>query len=168
MNHLVTGPPRSGKTTVLERIVARVAERGGSVGGVVTAECRADGERVGFRCRALDTGETALLASVDRDCGPAVGRYRVDVAAIDDIAAPAVERARETADVVVIDEIAPMQRHSEQFVAAAHRALDGPIPVVAAVATGDEILARPDVTVHEVTPETRDELPVKIVSNSQI
>lgn len=117
-NYLVTGPPRSGKTTVLERTVTALPGSGLSVGGVVSPERRRDGQRVGFGIRDVATGETVTLASVDRETGPQVGKYRVAVAAVDDLCRRAIPRALDRADAVVIDEIAPMQAHSDGFVAA--------------------------------------------------
>lgn len=132
-NHLVTGPPRSGKTTTLELLLDEFRE---SVehGGVVCPERRQDGDRVGFSIEALDTGATASLAAVDRTTGPQVGKYRVNVDAIDALGADAVDRAIDT-DLVVVDEIGPMQCHGEAFLDAVRRALDADTPVVATIAT---------------------------------
>lgn len=125
-----------------------------SVGGVVCPERRVDGNRVGFDIRALDTGEVASLAAVDREEGPSVGKYRVNVDAVDDVGAAAIRRATD-ADVVIIDEIAPMQCHGDAFLNAVHSALDASVPAVAAIATGDigvasSIRDRSDVTVHDL------------------
>lgn len=176
-NHLVTGPPRSGKTTVLER-TAEGLDR--TVGGVVTPERRegegdprragndAVGRRVGFDCRDLLTGETATIAHVDYD-GPRVGTYGVDVAAIDRVAVPAIERGVADAAVVLIDEIAAMQRHSDHFLEAVETAFGADVAVLAAIESGEagvvgEYKSRPDTTVWTVTPEGRDALPGKLAA----
>lgn len=158
-NHLVTGPPRSGKTTTLELLVDRLPPSA-SVGGVVCPERRVAGERVGFELRALDTGETASLASVDREAGPSVGKYRVNVDAVDELGADAVLRGIDS-DVVIIDEIAPMQCHGAVFLDAVRTALDATVPVVAAIATsgiGDmaSISDRPAVTMHDLRAATAE------------
>ncbi|GAB3676666.1 nucleoside-triphosphatase [Halopiger thermotolerans] len=174
-NALVTGPPRSGKTTALERTVSRLRDRGLAVGGLVSPEIResdADEEasrRVGFEIAALSTDRRATMAHVDRETGPHVGKYRVDVAAVGRVAGAALERARGEADCIVIDEIAPMQLESERFVVETRRALESSVPVLAAVkadATNGflgEVKSRPDVATYEVDPSTRDELPGRLV-----
>ncbi|MUV89446.1 DUF2478 domain-containing protein [Halapricum sp. CBA1109] len=166
MNHLLTGPPRCGKTTALERTVECLRADGVAVGGVLTRERRRDGDRVGFVCRDLDSGEEGWLASVDREDGPRVGKYRVDRETIRDVVVPAVEAGR-SADVLVVDEIAAMQCHSAAFVAAVENALAHETPLLASVATGSEgvpgaVTRREDVTVEWVREATRDAIPGRL------
>ena len=168
-NALVTGPPRSGKTTTLERTVDRLREDDLTVEGLVCPEIRVEGERVGFEIADLDGRRRATMAHVDVD-GPNVGKYGVDVSAIDrlvtDVIAPALTRA----ECIVIDEIAPMQLESVRFVEATRRALESETPVLAAIATGSrgdflqEVREREDVEIFAVEPETRDELPGRLVA----
>lgn len=169
-NALVTGPPRSGKSTALERTVSRLRADGDAVGGLSSPELREDGDRVGFELVDVATGERATLAGVDRDEGPRVGTYRVDVAAVDRLAGDAIPRALDEADCVVIDEIAPMQLHSDRFVRETRRALESSVPVLAAV-KGDgtdgflgEVKERSDATRFVVEPETRDALPQRLAA----
>lgn len=147
----------------------RLRGRGLTVGGVLTRERRLDGERVGFVCEALDTDDLAVLAHVDRESGPQVGKYRVDIAAVVELAVPAIERAIEGADVVVIDEIATMQRHSEAFLEAVEASFEAPRPVFAAIESGTEGVVgryknRPDTTVVGVSAANRDELPPRLAA----
>lgn len=167
-NILVTGPPRSGKTTVVERSVERLDAAGLTVGGVVAPEIREAGERVGFALEDVLGGERTTMAHVDRESGPSVGKYRVNVAAVDDLCAQALPRAREVADAVAVDEIAPMEVESAGFVREVRRALDADVPAIAAVhyrsTTGfvGEVKERADADVVRVTPETRDDLPADV------
>ncbi len=164
-NALVTGPPRSGKTTALERTVTLLRDHGYAVGGIVAPEIREDGERVGFEIVDLASGDRETMAHVAFDDGPAVGTYRVDVSAVDRISERAIYAAIYDADCVVIDEIAPMELESERFVRALDRALESAVPVLAAIKYRSErgvlgdVKSRADVEVFEVTSETRDDLP---------
>lgn len=164
-NALVTGPPRSGKTTAVERTIERLAEDGLRDGGVVAPELREGSNRVGFEIRDLLSGESRIMAHVDRETGPSVGKYRVDVGAVDEISAEALAEAREDADYVVVDEIAPMEVVSDAFVEGVRRALDGDQPLLATVHYRSqsgfigEVKERDDVELFEVTTETRDDLP---------
>jgi nucleoside-triphosphatase len=164
-NLLVTGPPRSGKTTVLQRVQAHLASRGYQAGGIFCPELRSGGERVGFEIVDVMTGESRVLAHVDREEGPRVGKYRVDVKGIDAICAAAFGRAFDDADVLLVDEIAPMEVYSDEFVRQVRRGLDSDHPLVATIHYRSvegfisEVKARDDTEIFEVTDSTRDDLP---------
>lgn len=166
-NHLVTGPPRSGKTTVIERTLDGLNALGVRSDGLYSPEVRVDGERVGFELVDIATDERATLAHVDREDGPAVGTYRVDVEAVDEFAGRIFARARERADLVVVDEVAPMQLHSNVFVSELEQTLDSDVPVLAAVQSRSNefvegLKQRPDVRLYRVTPDTRETLPERL------
>jgi len=85
---LLTGVPGVGKTTVLRRVKDRLAGR--QLRGFLTDEIRSSrGDRLGFRIETLD-GRTARLAGVGLRSTDRVGRYGVDVGALDAVAVPAL------------------------------------------------------------------------------
>ena len=161
-NVLLTGRPGVGKTTVVERLVELAREREAGVRGVFSPEIREDDERVGFEIADVATGRSEVMAHVEYD-GPSVGKYGVDVSAVDEIAHEDI--AAEDADLVVVDEVAPMQTHSDIFVERVRAALDSETPVIAVVQEAREtgfvgsVKQRDDATVVHVTKENRDEVP---------
>lgn len=167
-NVLVTGPPRSGKTTAIERAVSSLREAGVGVGGVAAPEIREGEDRVGFDVCNLAIGECEPMARGWFD-DPAVGKYGVDVDAIDRVAGDAIPAAIYDAGCVVVDEIGPMQLESDRFVGATRTALDAPVPVIAAIedrsnrAFVEETKSRDDVAIVEVEETTRDDLPDRLV-----
>lgn len=172
-NALVTGPPRSGKTTALERTVSRLRDRGSAVAGLSSPELRRDGERVGFEIVGLESDRRAVMAHVDRDDGPRVGKYRVDVAAVDRVSRTELSRIADgdaDVDCIVVDEIAPMQLTSDRFVDETRRVLESSVPVLAAIKADStagflgEVKSRADVEVFEVESATRDVLPERLVA----
>jgi nucleoside-triphosphatase len=130
--------------------------------GFYTEEVRSRGGRTGFRIVTLD-GRTVPLASVGGagEGGPRVGRYTVDLAALEGVC-DALE-ARAGIDVIVVDEIGKMECLSTAFVRAARSALSGSVPVLGSVARAGggfiEVAKRmPGVEVIALTQENRDRL----------
>lgn len=158
-------PARSGKTTVLQRVRDRLEAAGHRAGGVSCPEVRAEGERVGFEIVDISTGEASVLAHVDRETGPHVGKYRVDVDAVDAVCSSAFADGFDRADYLLVDEIAPVEVYSDVFVEGVRGVLDAEMPLVAAVhyrsTSGfiGEVKHRDDIEVFEVTDGARNDLP---------
>lgn len=119
----ITGRPGVGKTTLIERVLDVLPV---SAGGMLTREIRVCGHRVGFAIIDVATGEEGVLGHVHGREGPAVGRYIVDLRSIEQLGIAAIERAIREQDLVVIDEIAPMELRSPAFVPIVEAALASP------------------------------------------
>jgi nucleoside-triphosphatase len=163
---LLVGRPGIGKTTVIQAVVQRLA---GRAGGFYTEEMRGPGGRKGFRLVTLD-GQEAVMAHVSlRGPGrPRVGRYGVDVAAIERVGVAAVRRAMQEQRIVIVDEIGKMELFCGPFKDAVLQAMGGPCPVVATAMARpnpwvDGLKAMPSVTLWEVTMENRDGLAEQVV-----
>jgi nucleoside-triphosphatase len=162
---LLTGSPGVGKTTVIRKVAAGLAGR--TIRGFTTAEMRSGRERQGFRLETFD-GESAVLAHVSIRSPYRVGKYGVDVAALE----AAIDKAldpRANPDVYLVDEIGKMECFSEKFIASAKKLLDSGRPLVATVALRgsgfiEEVKRRSDVALHTVTRSNRDILPDEILS----
>jgi len=161
---LLTGSPGVGKTTVLLRVVEDLKAKGYKVGGMASREVRPRGTRVGFEVLDLSNGRRGWLAYVNQKSGPPVGKYRVNLADLDSVGATAIVNAVENSDIVVIDEIMPMELFSESFRKAVRRAVESRKPVVAVVHWNakdtliDEVKRRGDAETHVVTSENRESL----------
>jgi len=116
----ITGRPGVGKTTLIERVVESLPL---SVGGILGKELLVCGHRVGFSLIDIATGQEAVLAHIHQRIGPRIGKYTVNVKALHDLGIPAIRSAIRSKDVVVIDEFAPMELTSEEFVPAVELAL---------------------------------------------
>jgi len=107
---LVTGPPRCGKSTLIERVV-RQLDRPAT--GFFTRELRTGERRVGFAIETLD-GKRGILAHQDLRSRYQVGKYGVNLADIDGIAVPSLVPSG-TEELVVVDEIGKMECFSRLF-----------------------------------------------------
>ena len=108
---LITGNPGSGKSTLMARLVEDIGDR--QIAGLSTPEVRRGKVRVGFKMIDLATGEEEILASTWGK-GPVVGKYHVDVEAIDRIVAK-IESSLASALFIFIDEIGKMELFSNRF-----------------------------------------------------
>lgn len=162
---LLTGPPGVGKTTVVRRVARAFAGR--RLRGFTTEEVREGGQRVGFRLTTLD-GQDLVLAHVALRSAHRIGRYGVDLQALESILGTALG-LDPAADAYLVDEIGKMECLSARFVAAMTALLDSRRPVVATVAARgsgliESVKGRSDAELWAVTPRNRDELPQRILA----
>ncbi len=169
---IITGPPRVGKTTVLAKSVSVLRGKGVRVGGMFSREVREGNARVGFEVVNVSSAKVGWLAHVNQKTGPQVGKYRVNLADLEQIGVQAILDAVQDSDVVAIDEIGPMELFSQQFRKAARAALESSKLVVAVVhqKAQDEVVleakGRQDAEVFEVDVENRENLPAIIVDKA--
>lgn len=162
---LLTAAPGAGKTTAMCRVAELLA--GEALAGFYTEEIRARGIREGFRLIPFD-GKRIVIAHIDFPKTHRVGKYGVDVAAIDQ-AADAALALRYGAPIYLVDEIGKMECLSERFVARIRALLDSGRPVVATVAKRGEgfiaqVKQRDDCELWTLTRANRDELPERILA----
>jgi nucleoside-triphosphatase len=157
---LLTGVPGAGKTTVIRKLAGMLS--GWRLAGFYTEEIRICGTRLGFRIQTFDR-EERVMAHVDFPGPERVGRYGVDVAAIDALAESALAYD-DIIDAYLVDEIGKMECLSQKFTAAMGALLDSGKPIVATVALQGggfiaHVKAHPGTQLWEVTRENRDDLP---------
>jgi nucleoside-triphosphatase len=162
MRILLEGRPGAGKSTVARRLADRLRQEGIAVSGFVTEEIRESGRRLGFSLERLG-GDRGVLAHVEIPGPPRVGRYGVDLAALERLAIPALEQAGED-DVAIIDELGKMELASRPFQDEISALLNRRVPVVATVQSAshpftDALKRRSDIETLRVTTANRDELP---------
>jgi nucleoside-triphosphatase len=157
-NILLTGLPRCGKSTLIQKIVQRGRR---PMTGFFTSEIRDRGKRVGFSITTLD-GKNGILAHI-RFRGPLrVGKYGVNIEEFERIAIPSM-RPSQPNEVIVIDEIGKMECLSRIFKETLIQALDSNHRTIASIALKGglfirHIKERKDVTLILLTEKNRDQL----------
>lgn len=135
---------------------------------MISQEILERGVRVGFKIIDLLNNVEGILAHINREDGPQVGKYKVCLEDLERIGAKAILDACERADVVVIDEVGPMELYSETFKNAVLRALNsgkvvlGTIHWKAKTPFTEIIRRRGDIKIIEVRYENRNLLPKTI------
>jgi nucleoside-triphosphatase len=150
--YLLTGRPGTGKTSLIRLAVAGLGDR---VGGFYTEEIRSQGVRLGFRLVTLD-GQEAVLSHVDIKGSHRVGKYGVDIGALERVGVAALREAIAQRDIVVIDEIGKMELFSSEFKDAVREAIASAKRVLGTIMLkphpwADEIKNLPQVKLVELT-----------------
>jgi nucleoside-triphosphatase len=163
----LTGRPGSGKTTVIRKVVATLGER---AGGFYTEEITGPGGRKGFRLVTLDGQETVMAHKDIRGPNvPRVGRYGVDVKALERVGVVALHRAIQAGKIVVVDEIGKMELFSTVFQTTVMEAMIGRPLVLGTIMKkpymeADVFKNLAQVTIWEVDAHTRNALPGKVLT----
>ena len=141
------------------------------MGGMISGEIRESGRRVGFQLEDIATHKIGILAHVkERAAGsPAVGSYGVNLSDLRDIGSAAIRRAITSSELIVVDEIGPMELKSEEFVLAVKAALEstkhflGTLHKRSSHPLVNSIRSNPDYRVIEITRMNRERIPAEIV-----
>ncbi len=155
-NILVIGPPRSGKSTLIERATRQIQA---PMTGFFTREIRESGRRMGFSIATLD-GKTGVLAHRKIRSRFKVGPYGVDLRDLDQIAVPSMLPYR-PGEIVIVDEIGKMECFSPSFKKTLMEVLESENQVIGSIAIkGDNFIQnikkRGDVLLLPVYESTRD------------
>ncbi|MHC4125767.1 MAG: NTPase [Planctomycetota bacterium] len=158
VNILLTGLPRSGKTTAVSQIIKNF--NCGKIAGFYTQEIRQGGIRKGFSWQRLD-GATGTLAHIDIKGPFRVGKYGVDVAGFEKTVVPILDAEESDTKLFVIDEIGKMECFSENFASAVRQLFKSDKSVLATVALKgsgliSEIKNYPDTKLFNLTRHNRD------------
>lgn len=160
----ITGRPGIGKTSVLLRALDDLKRRGYKIGGMISREVREGGIRVGFEIVDFCNGKRGWLAHRNQPVGPQVGKYRVNLRDLDAVGSQAILNATASDDIVVVDELGPMELLSPAFKDAVVQAIESEKPLLGTIhyRLSDPIIqlikTRSDAEIMEVNYENRESL----------
>lgn len=169
----MTGSPGIGKTTALLKVVNALRDKGYTVGGMISREVRERGTRIGFEILDLKDGIKGWLAHINQKSGPQLGKYRVNLEDLKEIGVQAILKAKKECDIVVIDEIGPMELFSKEFrkavdeVAKSDKLLVGVVHRKAKDKLIESVKNRADAEVFDVTLNNRDHIHTKVVEEAE-
>jgi nucleoside-triphosphatase len=160
MNIFVTGNPRCGKSTLIQRLLAGVSDK--NVSGFITPEIRVKDVRQGFKIIYLASKKEEILASINIKHGPNVSRYRVNVEGIDTIMDKFLE-SYDSSEYVIIDEIGMMEFYSIKFRETVSKVLDSNKKVVATLSRRFVKKYKDKGQIYTLTRESFDEIYDKVL-----
>jgi nucleoside-triphosphatase len=137
------------------------------VGGFYTEEIREGGKRTGFMLTDLD-GRQGVLAHVRFRGGPRISKYGVDLTVLDSIGVDSMKCALEQKDLIIIDEIGPMEILSDHFRKAVLEILDRDVLVLGTIVMRrtdftEAVKTHPNVQVIEITRANHDQVVAQIL-----
>jgi molybdopterin-guanine dinucleotide biosynthesis protein A len=131
---LVVGEPGSGKTSWCREYINQRRKSGSSIGGILCPAIQRQGQRVGSNALDLLTGEEIPFARLSRYSSPKEGEKVGDYTIGRDgilFARDAIERAVERrCDLIVIDEVGPLELHGKGLMPAVELALASAVNVL--------------------------------------
>ena len=165
----LTGYPGIGKTTVIKKVVESLKSAGLNIGGFISYEVREKGRRVGFRILDLKTGQEGWLAHIKQPVGPRISKYKVNLKDLENVGVKSLENAIKQADLIVIDEIGPMELFSGSFRIAVKKAIESDKAILGTIhyRARDPLIKMikncKDINIMEVTVANRNDLPKRIL-----
>jgi nucleoside-triphosphatase THEP1 len=123
--YLLTGEQGAGKTTYLANAIPRMRAKGLTVGGILAHVLYADSKRIGYDVENVLTGERLPLCRTDRvGSGQIIGPFAFLEAGLalgeQALAPTAIERC----DVVIVDEVGPLELQGGGWARSVHRLLE--------------------------------------------
>src|SRR2546428_3882140 len=118
----ITGLPGAGKTYCLLKVIEMLEGDGLKVGGMITEPIVKRNRREGFYVMDWATKEKRVFASREITSKTMVGRYGVDISALEEVGVNALRGAAANADATVIDEVGKMGAGPPNFVPAGKHA----------------------------------------------
>ena len=113
---LITGPPRSGKSTLIVKLIEYFAKRQMSVYGFLTPEVREGNNRIGFDIVDIKTKEREKLARKGNfNTKYHVGKYCVFIEKFEKFLSHFENIKFQQDDLIMIDEIGKMELFSKKF-----------------------------------------------------
>ena len=128
-NLFIAGSRGVGKTMLLREVTLAKKER---IGGFYTEHIMSGRMRKGFMIRTFD-GQERMLAATGLKSSHQLGKYGVDLNALENVGVPALKLALESKDLIVIDEIGSMEMMSERFRITLLECLTSTKPILATI-----------------------------------
>ena len=165
----ITGLPGAGKTYAVRKVVEMLEAEDLVVGGMMPEPIIEDGKKTGFAIVDWMNKQQGIFAHADINSKYMIGKFGIDLKALEDVGVKALMKASEEADVIVIDEVGRVEVESPAFIDTVKYCLDLEKPILLTLHKKSrnpllqDIRRRDDVRILEVTPINRNLLPYKIM-----
>ena len=168
---LITGPPGSGKSTLISRLMGYYTQKNYKVYGFLTPEVRQNNKRKGFDVEDIYSKKKFPLARVEPlNTKFKLGKYSVLIKEFEDYLDTALNIKENLIDLLIIDEIGKMELFSRKFQDLIEKFFQSEVPIIATIGQKvnhpikDFILGIQNTTLLFLNRENREDVFQKIIS----
>ncbi|AKA49103.1 nucleoside triphosphatase [uncultured archaeon] len=165
----ITGPVGSIKADALRKIIEMLEHDGSNVQGVLVSEIAEHGKLTGYSIYDIYTKKRAVFADKGIISRAKIDKIGVDTRLLEDILLPSLQRARENADVIVIDEVGKLENVTKTIQKEIEETLKFEKPIIVTLHKKSrnpvlqEIRSLEGIRVFDITPINRSLLPFKVL-----
>jgi nucleoside-triphosphatase len=165
----ITGPVGSIKAEALRKIMDMLINDGMTIQGVLVNEIVEHGKLRGYSLFDINTKKRVNFADADIISRVKIDKLGVDTRLLEEILIPSLQKAREEADVIVIDEVGKLENVTKNIQKEIVETLKSEKPLVVTLHKKSrnpvlqEIKALEGIRVFDITPINRNLLPFRVV-----
>lgn len=165
----ITGPVGSIKAEALRKIIEMLENEGMTVQGVLVSEIMEHGKLKGYSLFDINTKKRIIFADTGIMSRVKIDKIGVDTRLLEEILIPSLQKAREMADVIVIDEIGKLENATKSIQKEIVETLNSDKPLIVTLHKKSrnpvlqEIRSLEGIRVFDITPINRNILPFKVM-----
>ena len=165
----ITGPVGSIKAEALRKIIDMLQKDGLEVQGLLVTEIVNNSKLAGYSIFDIYTKKKAVFADTVITSRVKIDKLGVDTRILEEILIPSLQKARENADLIVIDEIGKLENATKNVQKEIEETLKSPKPLIVTLHKKSrnpvlqEIRSLEGIRVFDITPINRNILPFKVM-----
>ncbi|MCL6090611.1 MAG: NTPase [Candidatus Thermoplasmatota archaeon] len=165
----ITGPVGSIKADALRKIIEMLEKDGTIVQGVLVSEISEHNKLTGYSLFDISSKKKIVFAQSTIVSRVKIDKLGVDTRILEEILIPSLQKARESSDVIVIDEIGKLENTTRSIQAEIELTLKSEKPLIVTLHKKSrnpvlqEIRSLEGIRVFDITPINRNILPFKVL-----
>lgn len=165
----ITGPVGSIKAEALRKIIEMLEKDGTVVQGVLVSEVKEQGKLKGYSLFDISTKKKITFAQSSIASRVKIDKLGVDTRLLEEILIPSLQKARESSDVIVIDEIGKLENTTKSIQSEIETTLKSEKPLIVTLHKKSrnpvlqEIRSLEGIRVFDITPINRSILPFRVL-----
>lgn len=165
----ITGPVGSIKAEALKKIMEMLEKDGAIVQGVLVSEINENHKLMGYSLFDISTKKRIVFAQPNIVSRVKIDKLGVDTRLLEEILIPSLQKARDNADYIVIDEVGKLENLTRNIQKEVEETLKSQKPLIVTLHKKSrnpvlqEIRSLEGIRVFDITPINRNLLPFKVL-----